>query len=68
MAPSKRADNKKMVGIYVDEKLVKRFQKACDHFGISMSAILTAYMEEKANEYEQTLRNRKGRNTSVSQK
>lgn len=68
MAPNQRADNKKMVGIYVDAKLVQRFQKACEHFGITMSAIITAYMEEKANEYEQSLRNRKGGNPGNSQK
>ena len=56
MAPSKRADNKKMVGIYVDKDLLRRFQEACAFFGLPMSVVLTSYIEAKANEYEKLLR------------
>ena len=56
MAPSKRADNKKMIGVYLDEKVIKRFQEACAFFGVTMSQVLTAYITDKVNDYERTLR------------
>ncbi len=68
MAPSKRADNKRMIGIYVDVKLAKRFQEACEYFGLTMSTVLTSYITEKANEYERILRNRKSGDSSQPQK
>lgn len=58
MAPNKRADNKKGVTLYVDKKILERFQNACEFFGLAMSVVLTSYMETKANEYEQLLRDR----------
>lgn len=56
MAPGKRADNKKMLGVYLDEKLIERFKAACEFFGFSMTNILETYITEKANEYEKLLR------------
>ncbi|MBR3944717.1 MAG: hypothetical protein IKK15_06435 [Akkermansia sp.] len=56
MAPGQRAENKKMLGIYIDEKLLERFKAACEFFGFSMTTLLETYITEKANEYEKLLR------------
>lgn len=56
MSPNKRADNKKMIGVYVDAKLLKRFQEVCSFFGVTMSQIITAYMADKVADYDRTIR------------
>lgn len=57
-----------MIGVYVDVKLAKRFQEACEFFGFSMTQILTTYITDKIKEYETKLRNRKSGDSSQSQK
>ena len=66
MAPNKRADNKKMIGIYVDKDILRRFQGACAYFGLSMSVVLTSYIEEKANEYQKLLSRSAGDDKSLA--
>ena len=56
MAPSKRADNKAGICIYIDRKVIARFKEACEFFGMPMSVIIAAYMEHKIEEYEQLKR------------
>jgi hypothetical protein len=55
MCPSKRADHKRGITLYVDKNTYTRFQKACEFFGVTMSSILTSYMETKASEYEKLI-------------
>ena len=45
-----------MIGVYLDEKVIKRFQEACAFFGVTMSQVLTAYITDKVNDYERILR------------
>lgn len=52
MAPNKRKEGKKQLAIWIDEETFERFKAACDFFGVTMTDILTAYIERKANEYE----------------
>lgn len=56
MPPSKRADNKGSICIYIDRKTIARFREACEFFGMPMSVIITAYMENKIKEYERLKR------------
>ena len=56
MAPSKRADSKRGITIYVDRKTYERFQRACEFFGLPMTTVLTSFMESKAEDYERKLR------------
>lgn len=52
MAPNKRAENKKLLNLWLDKDLYSRFAAAAEHFGVSMTAVLTAYITEKVDEYE----------------
>jgi hypothetical protein len=56
MAPSKRADNKGNITIYIDRKIIAKFREVCAFFGIPMSVIITSFMEHKIKEYEQLKR------------
>lgn len=58
MSPNKRADNKKLLSLWLDRDLYNRFSKAAEHFGVTMTSILTAYIEEKVEEYENKYHNR----------
>jgi antitoxin component of RelBE/YafQ-DinJ toxin-antitoxin module len=51
MAPSKRADNKGNITIYIDRKIIAKFREVCAFFGIPMSVIITSFMEHKIKEY-----------------
>jgi hypothetical protein len=54
-----------MIGVYLDEKIIKRFQDACAFFGLTMSQVLTAYITDKVEEYERNMRSEsKGRTSS----
>lgn len=52
MAPNKRAENKRLLNLWLDKDVYTRFSRVADAFGISMTAILTAYITEKVDEYE----------------
>lgn len=63
MSPNKRAENKKKLTFWLDSDLYDRFAKVSDFFGMTMTSILTAYIIEKIDEYEDIV---KRRATSVS--
>ena len=56
MAPNQRDKNKSMVGVYIPRDLHDRFALACDFFHVQMSSIITAFIYEKVEEYEQTVK------------
>ena len=56
MAPRQRAENKKMLGLYVDSALVEKFQKACAYYGQTMTSAVTLFIEETVQEYEEILK------------
>lgn len=59
MAPRQRAENKKMLGLYVDSALVEKFQKACAYYGQTMTSAVTLFIEETVQEYEELLKEEK---------
>ena len=62
MAPRQRAENKKMLGLYVDSDLVEKFQKACAYYGQTMTSAVTLFIEETVQEYEELLKEEEGGN------
>ena len=56
MAPRQRAENKKMLGLYVDSALVGKFQKACAYYGQTMTSAVTLFIEETVQEYEELMK------------
>ncbi|MBR5890273.1 MAG: hypothetical protein IKY92_09555 [Akkermansia sp.] len=56
MAPRQRAENKKMLGLYVDSALVAKFQQACAYYGQTMTSAVTLFIEETVQEYEELLK------------
>ena len=56
MAPRQRAENKKMLGLYVDSALVAKFQQACAYYGQTMTSAVTLFIEETMQEYEELLK------------
>jgi hypothetical protein len=52
MAPNKRAENKKLLNLWLDKDVYARFSRAAEAFGLSMTSILTAFITEKVDEYE----------------
>lgn len=56
MAPRQRAENKKMLGLYVDSELVSKFQQACAYYGQTMTSAVTLFIEETVQEYEELLK------------
>lgn len=52
MAPNKRAENKRLLNLWLDKDVYARFARVADAFGVSMTSILTAYITEKVEEYE----------------
>ena len=56
MAPRQRAENKKMLGLYVDSALVAKFQQACAYYGQTMTSAVTLFIEETVQEYEEILK------------
>lgn len=56
MAPNQRDKNKSMIGVYVPRELHDRFALACDFFHVQMSTIITAFIYEKVEEYEQAIK------------
>lgn len=52
MAPNKRADNKKQIGLFVDIDLLNRFRQAADAFGLTMTSLIVDYMEDTVEKYE----------------
>lgn len=58
MAPNKRADNKKLLSLWLDKELYDRFSETAEHFGVTMTSILTAYITEKVDQYELKRNNR----------
>lgn len=55
MAPRQRAENKKMLGLYVDSALVAKFQQACAYYGQTMTSAVTLFIEETVQEYEELM-------------
>ena len=55
MAPRQRAENKKMLGLYVDGTLIEKFQKACAYYGQTMTSAVTLFIEETVQEYEELM-------------
>ena len=53
MSPSQRKVSKKMIGIYLEEKEIRRFKAACEATGMTMTAYLSDQIQQKLNEYEQ---------------
>jgi hypothetical protein len=64
MSPNKRAANKKQLAIWLDVDVYNRFSRAADAFGLTMTSILTAYITEKVDEYEATVKRRTARRAS----
>ena len=60
MAPRQRAENKKMLGLYVDSALVAKFQQACANYGQTMTSAVTLFIEETVQEYEELLKEEEG--------
>ena len=56
MAPRQRAENKKMLGLYVDSALVEKVQKAWAYYGQTMTSAVTLFIEETVQEYEELLK------------
>ena len=56
MAPRQRAENKKMLGLYVESALVAKFQQACAYYGQTMTSAVTLFIEETVQEYEELLK------------
>lgn len=56
MAPRQRAENKKMLGLYVDSALVAKFQQACAYYGQTMTSAVTLFIEETVQEYEELMK------------
>ncbi len=59
MSPRKRADNKKMIGFYLEKETYAKFQEVADYLGLSMTAILTAFIIEQIDNYERKRANRR---------
>ena len=56
MAPRQRAENKKMLGLYVDSAQVAKFQQACAYYGQTMTSAVTLFIEETVQEYEELMK------------
>ncbi len=52
MAPNKRADNKRKLGLWLNVDLYEKFTEASEFFGSNMTALLTDFITEKVKEYE----------------
>lgn len=57
MAPNKRADNKRILGAYIDKHLYERFKKACEDAGLSMTEAIMHCVTDAVDKYEKTIKN-----------
>lgn len=65
MAPNQRSADKRNFSIYVRKETYERFRAACEFFGLSMTVVVSSFMEQKAQDYEKGLRKGKARHESV---
>lgn len=65
MAPNQRSADKRCFCIYVRKETYERFQAACEFFGLTMTVVVSSFMEQKAKDYEKSLRKGTARHESV---
>lgn len=52
MSPNQRDPNKVMLRVWVEKDRLQLFKEYAEKTGLSMSAIVTAYIIEKTNQYK----------------
>lgn len=51
MAPNQRDPDKKMLRLWIEKDRLQLFKEYAESTGLSMTAILTAFIVEKTNQY-----------------
>ena len=51
MAPNQRDPDKKMLRLWIEKDRLQLFKEYAEKTGLSMTAILTAFIVEKTNQY-----------------
>ena len=52
MSPRQRKASKKMIGVYLEEKDIRRFKLACEKSGVTMTEYLSEQIKKKVKDYD----------------